>query len=267
MLQPNDGKSAPVEAETVVMTDPPKPARSRAERVAWVFVFAVFAGLLWSALPAFQQRRNSGRSPCQYNLKHIGLALHNYHDVHGTFPPAITYGADGKPWHSWRVILLPYLDQQELFERYRFDEPWNGPHNRLLANALGESSVFHCPTDDDTPRENTSYVAVIGEDTMWSPGGVSLNDVTDDENLTLQIVEVSDSGVLWMAPRDLRLDAMSFEIGAKKGVGIRSRHEYDDRTVANVSLVSGAVRAFDETTPPAELRSMLIRNDGKPTED
>jgi hypothetical protein len=248
------------------MTDKAKPARSPAERVAWFFVFAVFAGLIWMAvLPMFQQRRNSGHSPCQHNLKQIELALHNYHDVHGTFPPAITYGPDGTPWHSWRVILLPYLEQQELFERYRFDEPWNGPHNRLLANALGESFVFHCPMDDDTPRENTSYVAVIGESTMWPPRGVvSFDDVTDDNDLTLHVVEVSDSGVLWMAPRDLRLDAMRFEIGAKKGVGIRSRHEYDDRTIANVSLVSGAVRAFDETTPPAEVRSMLIRNDGGP---
>lgn len=248
------------------MTDQPRSHRSPAERVVWVFAFAVIGGLVLLLLPAFQQQRNTRRSPCKNNLKQIALALHNYHDVHGTFPPAITYGPDGKPWHSWRVILLPYLEQQELFERYRFDEPWNGPRNRLLANELGESSVFHCPTDDDAPRENTSYVAVIGDDTLWPPHGtVSLGDVTDDENLTLHVVEVSDSGALWMAPRDLRLDAMSFEIGAKKGVGIRSRHDAGDHAVANVSTVSGSVPAIGGNSPPADIRSMLIRNDGMPS--
>lgn len=252
------------------MTDQAKRRRSTAERIGWAFVLAVFAGLIWmAALPLFNNRREiHHRSPCKNNLKQITLALHNYHDVNGCFPPAITYGPDGKPWHSWRVLVWPWFDQQKLHERYRFDEPWNGPHNRRLAKALGETSVFHCPADENAPPENTSYVAVIGEQTMWPPRGVvSFDDVADDDDLTLHVVEVSDSGVLWMEPRDLRLDAMSFEIGAKKGVGIRSRHDAGDRAVANVSTVDGSVPAVGDETPPAEVRSMLIRNDGQPLED
>jgi hypothetical protein len=100
---------------------------------------------------------------------------------------------------------------------------------------------------------------------MWPPDGVvSLADVPDDKSRTLMVVEVSDSGVLWMEPRDLHLSAMSFEIGAKKVVGIRSRHNAGDRAVANVSTVDGSVLAVGDTTPPAEVRSMLIRNNGRP---
>ena len=59
------------------------------------------------------------------NLKQIGLAFHNYADAYRSFPPAVIYGPDGKPWHSWRVLLLPFLEQQPLYEQYDFSQPWD----------------------------------------------------------------------------------------------------------------------------------------------
>src|SRR5262245_23505539 len=66
------------------------------------------------------------------NLKQIGLALHAFHDVHQHLPPAFVTGPDNRPWHSWRVLLLPFIDQAALYTRYKFDEPWDGPGNRTL---------------------------------------------------------------------------------------------------------------------------------------
>ena len=80
---------------------------------------------------------------CTNNLKHIGLALLNYNDIFGCFPPAYTTDANGKPMHSWRVLILPFIEQQTLYKRYRFDEPWDGPNNSLLAKEM--PSVFPLP--------------------------------------------------------------------------------------------------------------------------
>src|SRR5947209_4748780 len=58
--------------------------------------------------------------------------MHNYHDTHGQLPPAVVYGADGTPLYSWRVLILPYIEQQELYQQFHLDEPWDSPHNRAL---------------------------------------------------------------------------------------------------------------------------------------
>src|SRR5690242_8895528 len=81
-------------------------------RHPWRVLGILFAGLLCVAFAdAISLAREAARrSQCKNNLKQIGLALHNYHDTYGCFPPAITYGPDGKPWHSWRVIIMPYIE-------------------------------------------------------------------------------------------------------------------------------------------------------------
>ena len=68
------------------------------------------------------------------NLRQIGLALHNYNETYKRLPPAVLYNKEGKPLLSWRVLLLPFLEQNELFQQFKLDEPWDGPHNsKLLA--------------------------------------------------------------------------------------------------------------------------------------
>ncbi len=122
-------------------------------------------------------RRPSRRSHCRNNLKQIGLALHYYHDEYKSFPPAYIADENGRPIHSWRVLLLPYLDETALYKAYHFDEPWNGPNNMKLAESAPR--VFQCPADEDISQA-TSYVAVVGANTAW-PGTepVRIKDVTD----------------------------------------------------------------------------------------
>src|SRR5205807_620844 len=66
------------------------------------------------------------------HVKQIGLALYEFRQAHGRLPPAIVYDKDGTPLHSWRVLLLPYLEQDDLFRRFRLNEPWDSPANADL---------------------------------------------------------------------------------------------------------------------------------------
>src|SRR5712691_1116717 len=96
-------------------------SRRRWVRIAIICVvsFVPIAVVAWQ--PVMEALEASHRSSCKCFLKHIGLALHNYHDTYGTFPPAFVLGPDGRPWHSWRVLILPYLECKPLYDEYHFD--------------------------------------------------------------------------------------------------------------------------------------------------
>lgn len=249
--------------------------RSNSRIVTLAGTAGLIALLIVLILPAFNQSRSSPRSPCRNNIKQIGLALHNYHDTYGSFPPAVVYGHDGRPWHSWRTLLLPYLEQGDLYARYRFDEPWDGPNNRRIAAETEILPIYRCPSEPDPSSTSTSYLAVVGAGTMWPPGGTTtLDDATDGADRTLHVVEVSDSGVHWMEPVDLRLDAMAFAIGPRNRPGIRSGHggtdrwfQADDPWVASVEFVDGSVRTLGDDLSEKTVKSLLLRDDGGPADD
>lgn len=70
------------------------------------------------------------------------MAVANYHDANGRYPPPCVAGPDGRPWHSWRVLVLPYVEQSDLHEAYSFAEPWDGPNNRKLAGRMPRLFAF-----------------------------------------------------------------------------------------------------------------------------
>jgi hypothetical protein len=156
-------------------------------------------------------------------LQVIGLALSNYHNVFGCLPPAYTLGADRKPMHSWRVLLLPYLGEQELYSQYDMTEPWNGPHNRLLAERM--PAVFRCPAAASRQRpECTNYVAVVGQGTAWpGDGSVSFRQISKIPWRIL-IVEVADSEINWMEPADLTVAEAVAGVNKDLHRGISSHH-------------------------------------------
>ena len=89
------------------------------------------------------------RARCVNNLKQIGLAMYNYHDQYGCFPPAYTADEHGRPLHSWRVLLLPYLECEDLYDQLRLNEPWNSPYNQQVLKDSDVPSVFRCPSAVD----------------------------------------------------------------------------------------------------------------------
>jgi type II secretory pathway pseudopilin PulG len=179
-----------------------------------VVAFVVIALLLLA--PAVATARNAAmRNMCLNNLKAIMLALENYRMLHGAYPPAYIAGADGRPMHSWRVLILPYMEHGDLYEEYDFDEPWDGPNNRKLWDRMPE--FYACPEairwrqlggSRGAPSANVaSYVAIIGKSTAWPGGqGRGSSEFTDRGEETLMVLEYSGGAQPWTAPVDLSED-------------------------------------------------------------
>ena len=240
--------------------------RTRVRAIQYLATYFVVIGLLAALLfPAVHGPQGARRSTCSNNLKQIGLALHIYHDTYGSLPPAYVTDDNGRPVHSWRVLLLPFLEQQLLYGQYRFDEPWDGPNNIKLVEKM--PSIFKCPSNK--PEEETyttNYVVVIGARTAW-PGETTtqFSDITDGTSNTWLVVEVADSGIPWTEPRDLHVLQMAREINPLAGQGISSKHPGG----AQVLLADGSVRFIDsagsKSSPdPEDVHRFLTIDDGEP---
>jgi prepilin-type processing-associated H-X9-DG protein len=217
----------------------------------------MFVALLaWALLPATVSRESPVRSRCKSNLKRLGLAMYNYHERYNCFPPAYVADDHGRPMHSWRVLLLPFLNEGRLYEQYHFDEPWDGPNNRRLADTA--MPVFHCPSDEHSgstsPPTMTSYVAVVGAETIWPDSrSAAIRDITDGTASTIAIVEISNSGIHWMEPRDLHIAQMAPIINPKSGQGFSSRHSGG----AHALLCDGSAVFFSEKISAESMRAWL----------
>lgn len=182
-------------------------------------VLALFLVLVWLAsliLPGmerarFASRRDAQQHECEGNLRRIARALQVYHEVHGSFPPAVTYSGDGQPMHSWRVLILPHLEGLESRVNYNLNEPWNSPGNRQAT--LMTPAVFRCPGNDNGASFGTThYVAIDGpQSVMNSQQPARLPDIVDGAGATIVIVEGRDPAMHWAEPKDLDIrQATSF---------------------------------------------------------
>jgi prepilin-type processing-associated H-X9-DG protein len=149
----------------------------------------------------------SRRAICANNMKQLGAALSGYQTArNGGFPPVWTTDVGGKPLCSWRELVLPYLERNDIYQLYRRDEPWDSQNNSRLSALHLE--LFGCPSDPGAVGyRNTSYVAIVGTGTIWRPGqGVNLAAVKDGAANTILLVEMRNSGIKWAEPRDLDLN-------------------------------------------------------------
>jgi len=246
--------------ETV--SNPPPPSKSIFPKLALRLL--VWGGILLLLLALLLPNVRSAREParrmqCSNHLKQIGLALQNYHDVYQSFPPAYMTDADGKPIHSWRVLILPFMEGKPLYGKYSFDEPWDGPNNSQLHDAI--IPAYICPSRLANSKTDTSYVAVIGAQTAW-PGekAVGMEDITDGTSNTIVVVEVANTGKHWMEPHDLDMAQMPMAVNSKSGPGISSAHP----NVAMVLFADGHTAPLRTKTPPDTLRRLLTIADGEP---
>jgi len=235
----------------------------RFEWTPWlVGTFFAFACILWiidtelEGYPAEHSRRTA----CMNNMKEIYLALAVYHSRHGTYPPAYITDESGKPMHSWRVLILPYLGYKGIYDKYNFDEPWDGPNNRKLHNII--LLAFYCPSDENAVKHSyTSYTVVVGPGTMF-PGAESagVGPSGDPPGNTLLLVETTNSGIHWMEPRDLHVVQMAPGINPKTGQGISSKHPGGVNTI----FADGSIRFIcEEDFTPEEVQAMLSREGGE----
>lgn len=180
--------------------------------------------------------------------------------MYGEYPPAATMGADGQAAHSWRILLLPFMGEQKLFERYSFDEPWDGPNNRKLADEMPRVFSF-AGSHIEGESESTNFVAITGPETVWPPSGTTTYfDVKDSHSRTIQFAEYNGPPIHWMSPVDLPFATMSFKVGDPSGVD----SQYLDPAVA---MVDGSVQRLSSSdVTKDELRAMCTKdgNDGAP---
>ncbi|MFI5456177.1 MAG: DUF1559 domain-containing protein [Isosphaerales bacterium] len=181
----------------------PKPSPGRRfTLVKLLVVLGIIALLIALLLPATRSAGPAARrSQCANNLKQIALALRNYEQSHKALPPAYTVDAKGRPLHSWRTLILPYLEQQPLYQTIDLSKPWNDPANAKALEAF--LPVFHCP--EAVGSENTtSYLAIAAPNGCLIPKeSRRLAEITDAHESTLMVIEAGEeNAVPWMAPVD-----------------------------------------------------------------
>ena len=193
-------------------------------RVEWLVIAAICFTVLALMVPAVQQAHTpANRNRCRNNLKMIGLALHNYHDVYQCFPPAYLTDSEGRPAHSWRVLILPFLDEQALYDLYRFDEPWNGPNNSKLLDSM--PTVFACPifcnssvASAKDAKHLTTYMAINDSGAAFDgPNAHRIQQFSDGTSNTIMATEVRQFANIWMAPDDISTSQFKTEIRESEG--------------------------------------------------
>jgi hypothetical protein len=183
--------------------------RPLGRRLGWLASALLTTGLLAASPGAPDDpsgpvaRKNSVAS-----LKKLAVAFHRFADDHqGEMPPAAVYGKDGRPLYSWRVLLLPYLGEKKLYEQFKLDEPWDGPHNKSLLSKM--PAVFAPVGGEARKTHRTYYQVFVGPDTAFQAknrGPLLPASFPDGTSNTLLIAEAAEA-VPWSAPRDLEYSA------------------------------------------------------------
>ena len=211
----------------------------------------VLVGML---LPAVQNARSAAqRVSSVNNLKMIGLAMHNYEATYATgFPPvAISDKKTGKPLLSWRVALLPYLDEDTLYRQFKLDEPWDSEHNMKLAAKMPK--VYTHPTKNKTGDTKTHYRVFYGNGAIFDMNKpCRFRDITDGLSNTILTVEAEEP-VFWTKPEELPFDP---KMDLPKLLIINGR--------TNMGFGDGSVRSISGSIKPETLKLLIQRNDGNP---
>jgi Protein of unknown function (DUF1559) len=189
----------------------------------------------------------------QNNLKQLAIAMHSYHAETGTFPAHAIYTKDKKrPLLSWRVSLLPYLDQDALYKQFKLDEPWDSDDNKKLIAKM--PAVFADP-DATATRESgqTHYQAFVGGGAGFrvESKGTKLVDIVDGTSTTIMFA-VATNPVTWTKPDDLTYAANK----PLPKLGIAGK-------AFSVAMFDGAVKSIEPKTPERVIRAMITMAGGE----
>jgi prepilin-type processing-associated H-X9-DG protein len=226
------------EADVAVLAPPDLPASGVAALPPWA---------------PLRRRGEPGEDAVAKSLHDIGSAFRAYVADHGTLPPGALIGPDGHPWHSWRVLLLPYLGAEELYDRYRFGEPWNGDHNARLVPEMPEA---YAGTARSRQGGRTAVLGFTGPGTLlphvgpsaghggepeWDLGAGVGPLPTDGSSFTLLArTGPEERSTPWTSPNDL--DASTVGVGSAGG-----RYLFAD----------GHVERLRDGTPDDVLRALV----------
>jgi hypothetical protein len=194
------------------------------------------------------------------NLKQIALALHNYHDVYGAFPCPAVYGKGGTPLLSWRVAILPFVEQAGLYKQFRFEEPWDSAHNKKLLDKM--PAVYGLPGAKGVAPHATYYRVFTGPNAAFPqprvlrPGqvtfGLRLAQIVDGASNTLLVVEAGEA-VPWTKPDELAYDPKKPlpKLGGLFPEGLHA------------ALADGSVKFLDRKVEEKALRALITPAGGE----
>ncbi len=201
-------------------------------------------------------RGSAGRLQSTNNLKQIVLAMHNYADSNGTMPPAAISTGGGKALLSWRVAILPYIEQDALYKEFRLDEPWDSEHNKKLLAKM--PPVYQMPgpegADPDVRPTTTHYRVFHGKGAAFE-GTAGLRfpaEFTDGTSNTILVVEATEA-VPWTKPDELPFDP-------KKDLpklGLKDAERF------NAAFADGSVHGLKKTIDKDTLKALITRNGGE----
>ena len=189
---------------------------------------------------------------CKCSINWICMLLQNYHDSHGHFPPAYIADENGRPMHSWRVLILfEDLHNNEFIKQYDFNEPWNGPNNRKLADQMPH--FYSCPLDEKRRPHETSYLMLTGPGTLFQGDEItSREDCKDDAETTAIVAEMSESAIHWMEPWDLDVRQMSYKVNDYSKPSIRGNLDFGPCIV----MAKGWIASIDPETPEPTIKAL-----------
>jgi prepilin-type processing-associated H-X9-DG protein len=208
----------------------------------------IMVGLL---LPAVQAAREAARrAQCSNNLRQISLALLNYESDYASLPPAYTTDAEGHRLHSWRTLILPYLEQNTLYDSIDLSKPWDDPVNQHASTTV--IPTYSCPSSGN-PSQQTVYQVIVDTGSTFPPNkAIQLNSITDGTSNTILVVETSTSAAVpWMSPQDT--DMQQFLAAGQ------SAHTGG----CNCVMCDGSVNFIANTLPASTRQALVTRAGGE----
>jgi hypothetical protein len=234
---------------------------------------AVMIGLL--IVPAVQKVRDAAaRVQSANNLRIQSLAMLNYSDSNaGRMPPSVVYGPDGKPLYSWRVLLLPYVEADNLYRHFHLDEPWDSPNNKPLLTQMPrcfaepgdtEPGMTHYQVFDGPGAPFDSSARPLQPFMLQGPTGILQLQASafqvrfpagfmDGASNTLLIVEATDP-VPWSSPKDLAFGPPGTPLPK---LGLPARKGF------NAVYADGGVKFITSSTSEQTLRALITPNGGE----
>jgi hypothetical protein len=188
------------------------------------------------------------------NLKQLALGMISYADANQrNLPPAAVLSKDGKPLLSWRVLLLPYLEEGNLYKEFKLDEPWDSPHNKKLLEKMPK--VF-APVRGAAKPGHTPYQVFVGK---WPDASFELGrqlrypaSIQDGTSNTIMVAEAAEA-VPWTRPADLPYDAKKPlpKFGGQFPTGF------------HVAMWDGSVHFLKKNFDPKEMRNAITPSGGE----
>lgn len=213
-----------------------------------VATIGILTGML---LPAVQQVREAARRTAAMNtLRQLVIASLNYESAFRNLPMQANYDDNGKPLLSWRVHLLPFMEENQLYQQFKLDEPWDSPHNIKLLDQM--PAIYKSPDFGDNRR--TVFLAVSGPGTVF-PGNqkVTLADITDGTSNTAVFVEADpESAIEWTRPRDWEMNPNN----PMQGLGHMRPGGF------NAAFCDGSVHFISKLMDPENWRNIVTMADG-----